>query len=133
SDYVHEPDYPDCSKWLEKYPNLIVTRTFSKAYGLAGVRVGYALANPEITDLLNRVRLAFNPNLLAQAAAVAALGDREHIEKTVAMNDEGLQQMQAAYTDLGLEFIPSVCNFYTVNVGGPAKPVFDALLREEIG
>ncbi|HEX6928982.1 MAG TPA: histidinol-phosphate transaminase, partial [Gammaproteobacteria bacterium] len=131
-DYVEEPDYPDCSRLLDRYPNLIVTRTFSKAYGLAGVRVGYALANPEITDLLNRVRLAFNPNLLAQAAAVAALGDREHIRKTVDLNREGLAQMRAAYTDLGLEFIPSVCNFYTVDVGGPGKPVFDALLREGV-
>lgn len=131
-DYVEEPDYPDCSRWLDDYPNLVVTRTFSKAYGLAGVRVGYALANPEITDLLNRVRLAFNPNLLAQAAAVAALGDREHIRKTVALNKEGLAQMAAAYVDLGLEVIPSVCNFYTVNVGGPGKPVFDALLREGV-
>lgn len=131
-DYVEEDDYPDCSLWLDKYPNLIVTRTFSKAYGLAGLRVGYALASAEITDLLNRVRLAFNPNLLAQSAAVAALGDHEHIRKTVEMNNEGLQQMRDAYVDLGLEFIPSVCNFYTVDVGGPGKPVFDALLKEGV-
>lgn len=131
-DYVEEDDYPDCSLWLDKYPNLIVTRTFSKAYGLAGLRVGYALASAEITDLLNRVRLAFNPNLLAQSAAVAALGDHEHIRKTVEMNNEGLQQMRDAYVDLGLEFIPSVCNFYTVDVGGPGKAVFDALLKEGV-
>lgn len=131
-DYVEEDDYPDCSLWLDKYPNLIVTRTFSKAYGLAGLRVGYALASAEVTDLLNRVRLAFNPNLLAQSAAVAALGDHEHIRKTVEMNNEGLQQMRDAYIDLGLEFIPSVCNFYTVDVGGPGKPVFDALLKEGV-
>lgn len=131
-DYVEEGDYPDCSLWLDKYPNLIVTRTFSKAYGLAGLRVGYALASTEITDLLNRVRLAFNPSLLAQSAAVAALGDREHIRRTVEMNNEGLQQMRSAYVDLGLEFVPSVCNFYTVDVGGPAKPVFDALLKEGV-
>lgn len=131
-DYVSEPDYPDCSGLLDRYPNLIVTRTFSKAYGLAGLRVGYALANPEITDLLNRVRLAFNPNLLAQSAAAAALGDREHIRRTVEMNDAGMQQMRDAYGDMGLPFIPSVCNFCTVDVGGPAKPVFDALLREGV-
>lgn len=131
-DYVSDPDYPDCSQWLAKYPNLIVTRTFSKAYGLAGLRVGYALANPEITDLLNRVRLAFNPNLLAQSAAAAALDDREHIRRTIEMNDEGMRQMRDAYAELGLPVIPSVCNFYTVDVGGPAKPVFDALLREGV-
>ena len=131
-DYVGEPGYPDCSRWLSQYPNLVVTRTFSKAYGLAGLRVGYALANPEITDLLNRVRLAFNPNLLAQSAAMAALGDREHIQRTLELNNAGLRQMRDAYVDLGLSFIPSVCNFYTVHVGGPAKPVFDALLREGV-
>ncbi|HLU61119.1 MAG TPA: histidinol-phosphate transaminase [Gammaproteobacteria bacterium] len=131
-DYVHEPDYPDCSQWLERYPNLVVTRTFSKAYGLAGLRVGYALANPEITDLLNRVRLAFNPNLLAQSAAVAALADRDHIARTVELNDEGLSEMAAAYAELGLKFIPSVCNFYTVDFGRPAMPIFDALLKEGV-
>lgn len=131
-DYVHEPGYPDCSQWLERYPNLVVTRTFSKAYGLAGLRVGYALANPEITDLLNRVRLAFNPNLLAQSAAVAALADRDHIARTVELNDEGLSEMAAAYAELGLKFIPSVCNFYTVDFGRPAMPIFDALLKEGV-
>ncbi|HEX6929499.1 MAG TPA: histidinol-phosphate transaminase [Gammaproteobacteria bacterium] len=131
-DYVEESNYPDCSRWLSKYPNLIVTRTFSKAYGLAGLRVGYALANAEITDLLNRVRLAFNPNLLAQSAAAAALGDREHIQRTMETNNAGMRQMRDAYVDLGLSFIPSVCNFYTVDMGGPAKPVFDALLKEGV-
>lgn len=131
-DYVEEDEYPDCSLWLDKYPNLIVTRTFSKAYGLAGLRVGYALANPEITDLLNRVRLAFNPNLLAQSAAAAALSDRDHIRKSVEMNNEGLQQMRDAYVDLDLGFIPSVCNFYTVDVDVAAKPVFEALLKEGV-
>lgn len=131
-DYVENAEYPDCSLWLDEYPNLIVTRTFSKAYGLAGVRVGYALASAEITDLLNRVRLAFNPNLLAQAAAVAALQDSEHLKKTVEMNNAGLGQMREAYDELGLSYIPSVCNFYTVDVGGPGKPVFDALLKEGV-
>lgn len=131
-DYVEDPAYPDCSLWLNEYPNLIVTRTFSKAYGLAGVRVGYALASAEITDLLNRVRLAFNPNLLAQSAAVAALDDSEHLKKTVEMNNAGLEQMRKAYDELGVSYIPSVCNFYTIDVGGPGKPVFDALLKEGV-
>lgn len=131
TEYVEDESYTDGSALVKEHANLIVLRTFSKAYGLAGLRVGYALANPVITDLLNRVRLAFNPNLLAQAAAVAALGDREHIRKTVELNREGMRQMTEAYTDMGLEFIPSVGNFLTVKVGD-AKAVNEALLKEGI-
>ncbi|HEX7047185.1 MAG TPA: histidinol-phosphate transaminase [Gammaproteobacteria bacterium] len=131
TEYVDAEDYTDGSELVKQYDNLILLRTFSKAYGLAGLRVGYALSNPVITDLLNRVRLAFNPNLLAQAAAVAALADREHMERTVALNREGMQQMQAAYEALGLKYIPSVCNFITVDVGD-GKAVFDALLAQGV-
>ena len=131
TEYVEDESYTDGSELVKEHANLVVLRTFSKAYGLAGLRVGYALANPVITDLLNRVRLAFNPNLLAQAAAVAALGDREHIRRTVELNREGMRQMTEAYTDMGLEFIPSVGNFLTVKVGD-AKTVNDALLKEGI-
>ncbi|MDX1454066.1 MAG: histidinol-phosphate transaminase [Gammaproteobacteria bacterium] len=131
TEYVEDPRYTDGSQLVKDYDNLIVLRTFSKAFGLAGLRVGYALANPVLTDLLNRLRLAFNPNLLAQAAAVAALGDQAHIRKTVELNREGLAQMTAAYTDMGLEYIPSVCNFLTVKVGD-AKAINQALLEEGI-
>ncbi|NJD08809.1 MAG: histidinol-phosphate transaminase, partial [Methylococcaceae bacterium] len=83
-EYVDFPDYPDCLQWLKDFPNLIVTRTFSKAYGLAGLRVGYAVSSPALADLLNRVRQPFNVNTLALAAATAALGDREHLDRTKA-------------------------------------------------
>lgn len=132
TEYVSDPAYLDGSKLVHDTENLILLRTFSKAYGLAGLRVGYALANPTVTDLLNRVRLAFNPNLLAQAAAIAALGDSAHLHRTVELNQAGLEQMSAAYTELGLDFIPSVANFITVDVGGDAQPVFDALLKEGV-
>ena len=131
-EYVAEPAYPDCSAWLERFPNLIVTRTFSKAYGLAGVRVGYALASAEVTDLINRVRLAFNPNALGQVGAVAALDDAEHLQRTLVANRAGMQQLAAGFDALGLRRIPSVCNFHTVDVGRPGRTVFQALLRHGV-
>lgn len=131
-DYVAEREYPDGSKLLKQYANLIVLRTFSKAYGLAGARVGYALASPQVTDLLNRVRLSFNPNSLAQTAATAALGDRAHLEKTVALNATELKKLDAGLRALGLATIPSVCNFVTVDTEKPGREVFQALLREGV-
>jgi histidinol-phosphate aminotransferase len=128
-EYVAEPDYPDALQWLADFPNLIVTRTFSKAYGLAGLRVGYAVASAEIADLLNRVRQPFNVNSLGLAAAVAALADSEHLRSGVELNRAGLKQLGEAFAARGLAFIPSVGNFITVDMGRPAVPVYDALLR----
>lgn len=132
TEFVDDPSYVEGTRFLDAHPNLIVVRTFSKAYGLAGVRVGYALASAGITDLLNRVRLAFNPNSLGQAAALAALGDREHIRRTVENNRAGMRQLREGFDRLGLRYLPSVCNFITVDVGRPAKEVFQALLREGV-
>ncbi|MAT65017.1 MAG: histidinol-phosphate transaminase [Gammaproteobacteria bacterium] len=131
-EYVREPDYPDSIPWLDRYPNLVITRTFSKAYGLAGLRVGYALSSPVVADLLNRVRQPFNVNSLALAAAEVALGDAEHIARAVALNAAGMQAWQAACNKLGLAFIPSVGNFLSVDVGRPAGEVYEALLREGV-
>ncbi len=128
-EYVAEPDYPDASAWLAELPNLIVTRTFSKVHGLAALRVGYGLSDPRIADLLNRVRQPFNVNSPAQAAAVAALGDREHVRASVALNEAGIAQLSSGFERLGLDYIPSVCNFITLNLGRPAAPVDRALLR----
>ncbi len=125
-------DYPDTRALLERYPNLVLLRTFSKAYGLAGVRVGYALSTPAMTDCINRVRLAFNPNSLGQIAAVAALADREHVKRTTELNHEELQKLDAGVRALGLDVIPSVCNFITADVGRPAREAFQALLREGV-
>ncbi len=128
-EYVDEADYPDASKWLDKYPNLIVTRTFSKSYGLASLRVGYGLAHADVTDLLNRVRQPFNVNSMALAAARAALDDQAFIQRSVEMNRKGLAQLGGAFDQMGLSYIPSVGNFITVDVGRPAAEVDQALLR----
>jgi histidinol-phosphate aminotransferase len=131
-EYVDELDYPDSLQWLPEFPTLIVTRTFSKAHGLAGLRVGYAVSSPEIADLLNRVRQPFNVNSLALAAAEAALEDDEHLARSVALNLAGLRQLGAAFETRGLAFIPSVGNFLTVDLGRPAGPLYDALLRRGV-
>ena len=131
-EYVERDDYPDALAWLDRFPNLIVTRTFSKAYGLAGLRVGYAVSHPQVAELLNRVRQPFNVNHLALAAAEAALDDEAHLQKTRELNREGLRQLEVAFERLGLDYIPSIGNFITVDVGRQAQPVFEALLREGV-
>lgn len=128
-EYVDEPDYPDASLWLDKYPNLIVTRTFSKTYGLASLRVGYGLAHADITDLLNRVRQPFNVNSMALAAARAALEDQAFIQRSVELNRAGMAQMTSAFELMGLDYIPSVGNFVTVDLGRPAAEIDQGLLR----
>jgi histidinol-phosphate aminotransferase len=127
-----EPRYPDCTELLPRFPNLIVMRTFSKAYGLAGARVGYALAHPKLTELLNRVRLAFNPGSLGQAGAAAALGDHEHIQRTLELNRVEIKKLDAGLKALGLKTIPSICNFVTADMGRPGREVFRALLKHGV-
>ncbi len=129
-EYVQEPDYPDASQWLSEFPHLIVTRTFSKAYGLAGLRVGYGLSHPDVADLLNRVRQPFNVNTMAQAAAAAALQDQAFIERVVELNTAGMKQLVEGFGAMGLEYIPSVGNFICVDVGRPGAEVDQVLLRE---
>ncbi|MBM5575145.1 histidinol-phosphate transaminase [Deefgea sp. CFH1-16] len=107
----------DSIAWLKRFPNLIVVRTFSKAFGLAGLRVGFALASREIIDMLNRVRQAFNVNSLAQAAATAALDDEEFLQASVRVNNQGMQQITDAFRQLGISFIESAGNFVTFHCG----------------
>ena len=128
-EYVDQPDYPDTSLWLDEFPNLIVTRTFSKAHGLAALRIGYALAHPALTDLLNRVRQPFNCNAVAQAAALASLKDTIHIQNSVRSNKAGLEQLSQALADRNLDFIPSVGNFISFHPGADGQTVYEALLR----
>ncbi len=130
TEYVEEAAYPDATQWLAAYPNLIVTRTFSKAYGLAGLRVGYGLSHPDVAELLNRVRQPFNVNAPALAAALAALGDQAHIQRSVAVNRAGMAQLIAGFKRLGLDYIPSVGNFVCVDVGRPGAEVDAKLLRK---
>ncbi|MGB5600316.1 MAG: histidinol-phosphate transaminase [Thiothrix litoralis] len=132
TEYVNDPTFPNALAWLAEFPNLIVTRTFSKIYGLAGLRVGYAASGADIADMLNRVRQPFNVNSLALAAAQAALGDEAFLQQSVATNAAGLQQWFAACAENGWEYIPTVGNFITVNMKRPAAPLYDALLREGV-
>lgn len=118
--------------WLDKYSNLVITRTFSKAYGLAGLRVGYALSHPEIADLLNRIRQPFNVNSLALAAATVALDDEHYIVDTKQMNDKGMAQLLTGLDSLGLKSIPSKANFITVDTGRNADDVFASLLKQGV-
>lgn len=132
AEYVREPGYPDATCWLARYPNLVVTRTFSKAFGLAGLRIGYAVSSAEIADILNRIRQPFNCSSLAQAAALAALDDAEHLARSVALNSAELERVAAACTGLGFGVAPSVGNFLLVDMGREAQPLFEALLREGV-
>ncbi len=118
--------------WPNRYPNLIIARTFSKAYGLAGLRIGYGISSPDIADLLNRVRQPFNCSMLALAAAEAALGDIDYLNETVALNNAGMAQLTDAFKDLDLPWIPSSGNFVSVDVKQPAMPIYEALLRKGV-
>jgi histidinol-phosphate aminotransferase len=126
---ISEKNYPDCSLWLDDFKNLIVTRTFSKAYGLAGLRIGYALSHPDIANLLNRVRQPFNNNSLALVAAETALQDVQYLERSVEVNHAGMKQLILAFDDMGLEFIPSKGNFICVDFEQPADEIYQSLLK----
>ncbi len=131
-EYVAEADYPDSIKWLEQFSNLVITRTFSKAYGLAGLRIGYSLSSVEITDILNRVRQPFNNNALALVAAEAALEDNEYLAETIRLNKAGMQQLKTAFSELGLAWINSVGNFICVDLGCDATAINLALLHKGV-
>jgi len=122
----------DTLAWPLRYPNLIVTRTFSKAYGLAGLRIGYGISSLEVADLLNRVRQPFNSNLLALVAAEAALADDDYLARSVDCNNQGMLQLIAAFENLGLTWIPSSGNFVAVDLKRDAGPVYQALLGKGV-
>jgi len=131
-EFVSQVEPVNSIEWLKKFPNLIITRTFSKAYGLAGLRVGYGLSSPEIADILNRVRQPFNNNSLALVAATAALGDAEHLQKTVDNNTRGMAQLTDGFKTLGLEWIPSAGNFVSVDLKQSGQALYDKLLRKGV-
>jgi histidinol-phosphate aminotransferase len=117
--------------WLEEFDNLVVTRTLSKAYGLAGLRVGFALAHPAVADMINRVRQPFNVNNLALAAAAAVLEDDEFVERSRVLNEAGMRQLTEGLTRLGLDYIPSFGNFVCVHIPG-APGVYQRLLQKGV-
>jgi histidinol-phosphate aminotransferase len=135
NEYLAPENQFESAQWVRKYPNLVVSRTFSKAYGLAGLRVGFAIAQPAVTDLMNRIRQPFNVNSLAQAAAIAALNDKPFLDKGAQNNAEGYRQLTAAFDELGLEYVPSFGNFVLVKVGqdeGAGARVNVALLKQGV-
>jgi histidinol-phosphate aminotransferase len=117
--------------WLGEFDNLVISRTFSKAYGLAGLRVGFGVTSKEIADLMNRVRQPFNVNSIAQAAAVASLADDEFVERTRALNQAGMVQITQGLQRLGLSFIPSFANFVSFKVND-APRVYERLLNQGV-
>lgn len=131
-EYVGEADYPDGLTLMRDFPNVVVTRTFSKIHGLAALRIGYAVSGPGIADLMNRVRQPFNVNAPAMVAAIAALGDDAHVARSRELNDQGMRRLESAFTQWGIGFIPSVGNFITFDTGGDAAPIYEALLREGV-
>ncbi len=120
TEYLGPAQRYDAVAWLQRFPNLLISRTFSKAYGLAGLRVGYGLGNPEVIDLLNRVRQPFNVCSVGLAAAAAALFDDEFLQRSYALNRDGMQQLCDGFRRLGLDWIPSAGNFVTFKVGDGA-------------
>ena len=131
-EYVRDAQYPDSVQYVTQGRHAIVLRTFSKIYGLAGLRIGYGITTPEITTCLNRVRPPFNANTLAQRAALAALQDDEHVAKSRAVNAAGMQQLERGLAGMGFAVIPSQANFLYFDVKRDGRRVFDALLREGV-
>jgi len=128
AEFLEPSDHSNAIAWIARFPNLIVSHTFSKAHGLAALRVGYGVMDEAIADLLNRVRQPFNVNSLAQAAALAALDDADYVEESRRINREGMRQVEASLRVLGIRFLPSHGNFVLIEVGN-AHAVFEKMLR----
>jgi histidinol-phosphate aminotransferase len=125
----------DSIAWVGRYPNLLVSRSMSKVYGLAGLRIGYGIAQAGITDLLNRIRQPFNVNSMAQAAAIAALRDDAFVQRSAKLNADGYRQLTTAFEAMGIEYVPSLGNFVLIKVGedlGASARVNLALLKQGV-
>jgi histidinol-phosphate aminotransferase len=131
AEYVVDPEYPRTLEYLSPDRLLVTLRTFSKIYGLAGLRIGYGVGPPEVIAALERIRQPFNVNGLAQVGALAALDDYEHVERSRRTNREGMQFLEGAFARLGLSWVPSQANFVLVRVGDGAA-VYDGLLRQGV-
>jgi histidinol-phosphate aminotransferase len=131
-EYVTHADYPDSLDYLKDGRNMLVLRTFSKIYGLAGLRIGYGLTKPELAGLMNKVRQPFNTNSLAQVGARAALSDRKHVERSIAINNEGKQYLYQSFQQLGISYIPTEANFILFETALEASEVYASLLRQGV-
>ena len=131
-EYVDDPSIPDALTLLDERENLVVTRTFSKAYGLAGCRVGYAVTPPAVADRLNRIREPFNANLIGQAAAIAGLDDPEHVERGVRLNRVQRAALEAWLDGLGIRWTPSQCNFVLIESPIPGGELYERMLPKGV-
>lgn len=131
-EYVESPDYPDARDYVRAGMNVVVLRTFSKAYGLAGLRIGYAYARPQIVTFLNQVREPFNANSVAQAGALASLEDPDQVRRSREMNSAGKVFLYAAFKEMGLAYIPSEANFIAVDVVRPAREICAGLEKKGV-
>jgi histidinol-phosphate aminotransferase len=129
---IKNDKYPDSLEILRKRPNTIILRTFSKVAGIASVRVGYLLTSSEIASAMNKMKMVFHVNRLAQAAGIGALNDSDHIDKTVSLNYECMNMMEKYFEENNMEYIKSNSNFIFVNVGFDSKIVFEELLKKGI-
>lgn len=131
-EYADAPDFPDSMRLRRLRERLLVVRTFSKIYGLAGLRIGYAVGPAELVDYVNRVRAPFNVSTIGQAAALAALGDEEHVQRSRSLNGAERERLARELSAMGLSVAPSQANFVLADVRRPARPVYDALLRKGV-
>jgi histidinol-phosphate aminotransferase len=128
-EYVTHAEYPDSLDYLKEGKNILSLRTFSKIYGLAGLRIGYGVTTAAIAELMNKVRQPFNTNALAQIGALAALADRKHVEKSVAINNEGKQYLYQSFQQLGISYIPTEANFILFETQMDSGDLYRALLK----
>ena len=131
-EYMDDDERIDTAQWLSDFPNLLITCTFSKIHALAGLRIGYGLSGPQIADVLNRVRQPFNTNLLAQAAALAALEDEDYVKRSAELNREGMHYIQQQLDAASLRYLPSRGNFITIHFEREAMPLYEALLQRGV-
>lgn len=131
-EYMDQPDYPRTVELLSKYANLVISRTFSKVFGIAGLRLGYLLTSYPVSELLHRSRMPFNVNSCAVAAGIASLEDHEFLARTKKVNAEGLTQVRDGLEALGIEYIPSVANFITIDMKTDAQLVYNQILHKGV-
>ncbi|MEO0108593.1 MAG: histidinol-phosphate transaminase, partial [candidate division WOR-3 bacterium] len=131
-EYITAAEYPDSFEYLRAGRNIMILRTFSKIYGLAGLRIGYGFARPELLLDIAKMRLPFNVNRIGQIAALAAIDDDAHVRRSVATNAEGKEFLSAAFSRLGLKFVPSYANFIMVDFGRDARQIFERLQRKGV-
>jgi histidinol-phosphate aminotransferase len=132
NEYLRPEQQSDSASWLGLHPHLLISRTFSKAYGLAGLRIGYGLCDASVAAMLNRVRQPFNVNSVAQAAAIAALADTDYVVESARLNHAGLEQLARGLSALGVAHVPSHANFLLVHVGNAAGAVYESLLKQGV-